>query len=243
MHLYSQGFKDEALVDFTIELNNPSTIAEQEKLAIWEQKIGLAEGFKQGRMVSQEWIYENIFKMTPDEWREQKDKVIDDVKRNFRFGQIEMEGNDVAVTKQSFGTPHDMMALQMQGMPGAPQPDPKHVEIDPSAQDGDDYTIGGRPNEFGHGEGSYGTDGHVRGRDPLGFGTLKKDFKNPDLSAGSLNPLKRSVRHEAVNKIIQNMPSKKEILSETYDNKVKEYNDKGGLLDEDNLLEEESSGK
>jgi hypothetical protein len=234
VHLYSQGFKDEALVDFTITLNNPSTIAEQEKLQIWEQKIGLSEGFKQSRMVSQEWIYEHIFKMSPDEWREEKDKVIEDIKRNFRYSQIEMEGNDPAVTNQSFGTMHDLTALQM-AAGGAPAGDPKFLDIDPSAQDGDDYTIagedqGGRPNEYGKGEGSYGTDDHPRGRDPLGFGTYKKDYKNPD----------RSIKE--VSKIIQNMPSKKQVIAETFDKKTKTHDDSGTLLDENNLLAEDSNG-
>jgi len=236
VHLYSQGFKDESLVDFTITLNNPSTIAEQEKLGIWEQKIGIAEGFKQSKMVSQEWIYENVFKMSPDEWREEKDKVIEDIKRNFRYSQIEMEGNDPAVTNQSFGTMHDLTALQM-AAGGAPSGDPKFLDIDPSAQDGDDFTIagdnddvGGRPSELGKGEGSYGTDDHVRGRDPLGFGTYKKDYKNPD----------RTIKE--VSRITKNMPSKKQIISETFDKKQKTYDDTGGLLDENNLLAEDSNG-
>ncbi len=247
VHLYSQGFKDEALVDFSIELNNPSTIAEQEKLAIWEQKAGLAEAFKGNRMLSQEWIYENIFKMTPDEYRIQKDKVIDDIKRNFRFSQIEMEGNDVAVTKQSFGTAHDMMSLQMASMPG-PKPDPKFIDMDDRASDGDDYTTagssdferkyglsgeGGRPSEPGKGEGSYKTDGHVRGRDPLGFDGAKRAVRYPGFGG------KRNIN---ASKIVQSIPGKKEILSETYDKKDKKYNDKGTLLDESNLLDEDSTG-
>ena len=38
------------------------------------------------------------------------------------------------------------------------------------------------------------------------------------------------------------MPSKKQVLSETYDKKDKKYNDKGSLLDESNLLDEDSIG-
>jgi hypothetical protein len=240
VHLYSQGFKDEALVDFSLELNMASTIAEQEKLAIWEQKIGLAEGFKANRMVSQEWIYENIFKMTPEEWREEKDKVIEDIKRNFRYSQIEMEGNDPAVTQQSFGTMHDLTALQM-AAGGAPAGDPKFLDIDPSATDGDDYTIagsdqGGRPSELGKGEGSYGTDDHVRGRDPLGFGTLKKDYKNPDRS------IRAGYKSNIANKIISEMSKKKQVINETFNTKEKIYDDTGGLLDENNLLSEDSNG-
>ncbi len=251
VHLYSQGYKDEALVDFSLELNMPSTIAEQEKLSIWEMKIGLAEGFKQNRMVSQEWIYENIFKMTPEEWRSEKDKVIEDIKRNFRYSQIEMEGNDPAVTNQSFGTMHDLTALQMAAS-GVEAGDPKFLDIDPSAMDGDDNTIagsnvdqGGRPNELGKGEGSYGTDEHPRGRDPLGFGTAKKDYQNPDRSikhVSSGRPLKAHYKSKIADKIINEMPTKRQVINETFTEKEKKYNDKGSLLDENNLLSEDSNG-
>ena len=40
-----------------------------------------------------------------------KKRVIDDIKQNFRKEQIETEGNDPAVTKESFGTPHDLESM------------------------------------------------------------------------------------------------------------------------------------
>ena len=39
VHLYSQGYKDEALVDFELELTNPSTIFEREKV----EKVNMAD--------------------------------------------------------------------------------------------------------------------------------------------------------------------------------------------------------
>ena len=38
VHLYAQGYRDESLVDFEIELTNPSTIFEKEKVEIWSDK-------------------------------------------------------------------------------------------------------------------------------------------------------------------------------------------------------------
>ena len=113
--------------------------------------------------------------------------------------------------------------------------------------EGDDYTIGGedqggRPDELGKGEGSYGTDGHPRGRDPLGFGTLKKDYQNPDRSIKPTYKGGSPLRSEEANKITQNMPGKKEIITETFDKTPKKYDDEGGLLDENNLLAEDSNG-
>ena len=159
-----------------------------------------------------------------------------------------MEGNDVAVTKQSFGTPHDMMALQMAQMPG-PKPDAKHVDQDPIASDGDDYTTagsseferkfgltgeGGSPSEPGKGEGSYGTDGHPRGRDVLGFAGAKRAVQHPDRKGLS--------RTEQIAKVTDSMPNKKDVLNETFNKNEKKYDDKGSLLDESNLIDEDSIG-
>ena len=42
VHLYSQGFDNADLIDFDLELQNPSMIHEQEKLELWSTKIDLA---------------------------------------------------------------------------------------------------------------------------------------------------------------------------------------------------------
>ena len=59
-------------------------------------------------MVSQEWVYENIFNMSEDEWKKEQFKVINNLKLGFRHEQIESEGNDPIKTGESFGTPHDL---------------------------------------------------------------------------------------------------------------------------------------
>jgi hypothetical protein len=42
VHLYSQGFTDEEIVDFSLKLTPPSTYYEREKLELWTQKATLA---------------------------------------------------------------------------------------------------------------------------------------------------------------------------------------------------------
>ena len=59
-------------------------------------------------MVSQEWVYKNIFNMSDDEWKLEQGKVIGDLKLGFRHEQIESEGNDPIKSGESFGTPHDL---------------------------------------------------------------------------------------------------------------------------------------
>ena len=63
VHLYTQGYSNEDLVDFSLHLTNPSSIAEQEKLDIWDKKVSLADSLKTNKMLSEDWIYDKISKI------------------------------------------------------------------------------------------------------------------------------------------------------------------------------------
>ena len=91
--MYSQGYENADLVNFELELTNPSIIYEQEKANLWSEKTRLASDLKDLKMVSQEWVYKNIFNMSDDEWKLEQGKVISDIKLGFRHEQIESEGN------------------------------------------------------------------------------------------------------------------------------------------------------
>ena len=69
----------------------------------------------QDSIMSTEWIYKNIFDLDPDDIKNVRQQIIDDQKRQFRYEQIKMEGNDPVKTEESFGTPHDLAVLQMKG--------------------------------------------------------------------------------------------------------------------------------
>ena len=88
IHLYSQGYENADLVNFELELTNPSIIYEQEKANLWSEKTRLASDLKDLKMVSQEWVYKNIFNMSDDEWKLEQGKVINDLKLGFRHEQI-----------------------------------------------------------------------------------------------------------------------------------------------------------
>jgi hypothetical protein len=47
-----------------------------------------------------------------------RDLVAEDMKRTFRFSQIENEGNDPAKSGKSYGTPHDLASLYGKGRAG-----------------------------------------------------------------------------------------------------------------------------
>jgi hypothetical protein len=157
VHLYTQGYTDESLTNFDLSLTTPSIIYDQERIALMTEKMTLAQSMLDSKLVPSDWIYENIFHFSQDEFDEYRDLVRQDTKRSFRLAQIEAEGNDPLETGKSYGTPHDLASLY--GM-GRTQSDPANVP------DGyDEKNPLGRPKEKltnrGKQENNFG-------KDPLG---------------------------------------------------------------------------
>ncbi len=95
-HLYAQGYTDAALVDFELELTNPSTIYEQERLELWDSKQRIAKDLQDSALVSKQWVYDNIFNFSNEEITKVADEIIEDKKQIFRMTSIENEGHDPA---------------------------------------------------------------------------------------------------------------------------------------------------
>ena len=96
VHLYAQGYRDESLVNFKLELTNPSTIFEKEKIEVWSNKTELAKNMMESKIFSKEWIYKNVFNLSTDDSSELLDQIVEDSKQGWRFKSIEEEGNDPA---------------------------------------------------------------------------------------------------------------------------------------------------
>jgi hypothetical protein len=103
IHLYTQGYKDEELVNFELSLTNPSTIFEQEKISIWSEKVNLAKDMMENKLFSKKWIYQNVFNLSGDDIESERDSIVDDLKQSYRAKQIEEEGNDPAVSSGDTG--------------------------------------------------------------------------------------------------------------------------------------------
>jgi hypothetical protein len=142
VHLYAQGITDSEMTNFELSLVNPSTIYEQEKVNLWSEKIRLAQDIQGLNMLSKDWVYENIFKLSGGEQDEQRVAMLDDLKDRFRFRSIEDEGNDPAQEDE--------------------EPDDIEEQIENIKQEIKDK--GGRPREGN----TYKKDKHPLGRDPLG---------------------------------------------------------------------------
>ena len=177
VHLYSQGFTGESLTNFELNLTTPSIIFEQEKVALLKEKVDLANQMKDSKLFSSDYIYENIFNLSEDQYNEMRELVREDGKRLFRIAQIEGEGNDPASSGRSYGTPHDLASMygrratSTEKGGGIGQVPPGYEEL---PQHGEPGPEGGRPREK---MSVYGTnDDPVGGRDRLGQGGMKGGF-------------------------------------------------------------------
>jgi len=118
VHLYVQGYDGEALANFELDLTTPSVVYEQEKVALWKEKVDLAKSIQDTNLMPSDWIYHNVFQFSEDQYDEMRDLVLEDKKRVFRLAQVENEGNDPAKTGRSFGTPHDLASMYGKGRSG-----------------------------------------------------------------------------------------------------------------------------
>lgn len=166
VHLFSQGYKNEDLVNFSLSLSNPSTIYEQERIALWQEKVRLAQELQQTKLISSDWIYKQIFGLSGDEVEELRNGVVKDQKRLFRYNSIE-QGQDPANPQGTQGMPGEAMppGEGSEGQEGGANLEGLPVAEEGKEPDLDEWGRGaGRPRE-GH---KYSTDRHPLGRDPLG---------------------------------------------------------------------------
>ena len=96
VHLYSQGYTDSKLVDFSLQLTNPSTIFEEERIRILGEKLNTARDMVDAKFFSKEWIYENIFSLSEEEQQKIRNTFVEDAKEFYRLEAIQNEGTDPA---------------------------------------------------------------------------------------------------------------------------------------------------
>jgi len=168
-HLAAQGIEGPEMVDFELDLVNPSTIYEQEKVNLWSEKVRLVSDIQQLNMVSKDWAYKNIFNFSEDEVDFQKEQLINDLKDRFRYRSIEDEGNDPAMEQ-----------------------DPTDVEDELEELKTELKNKGGRPREGN----TYGKDKHPYGRDPLG---KKENQKALSKTESKISKRTQKVAREYVN--------------------------------------------
>jgi hypothetical protein len=222
VHLYIQGYRDEALTNFELSLTTPSIIYDQERVALLKEKMDLAAQMMDSQLISSDWIYDNIFHLSQDEYEEMRDLVREDAKRKFRLSQIENEGNDPLESGETYGTPHDIATAYGKGRVYTR---PGNV---PDGYNEDEPEIG-RPQE----KASFinGTDDPL-GQDRLGRKANKVDdqegYGRDKTSPSAMETTKRQL--SKYTRVLQEIPSRKKMIFEA-DKKA------GGLLDESQIRE------
>jgi hypothetical protein len=115
VHLYTQGYDGDDLVNFELNLTTPSIIYDQERVALMKEKVDLAAQMQETKLFPSDFIYDHLFHFSEDEYSEFRDLVREDSKRKFRNAQLEAEGNDPVESGESYGTPHDLASLYGKG--------------------------------------------------------------------------------------------------------------------------------
>ena len=220
VHLYTQGYDGEQLTNFELKLTTPSIIAEQEKVALLKEKVELAQSMIETKIIPTDWIYDNVFQFSQDQYDEYRDLIIQDQKRAFRNTQIAEEGNDPVETGRSYGTPHDLASLYG-----------RERYQDNSLPDGyDEKAELGRPKEKAS---NINTQDNAFGRDRLGRKDMKVDDTEVSIKTnfkgGSPLALEGTKIELAKNKVLLENLQKKLVFES---DKAKE-----SLLDESNLTD------
>ena len=203
IHLYAQGYRDENLTNFELSLTTPSIIYDQERIALMTEKMALAQTMIDSKIIPTDWIYENIFHFSSDEYDEYRELVQQDAKRNFRVTQIENEGNDPIESGMSYGTPHDLASLYGKG----------RMESDASnVPDGyNEKKPLGRPKERAS---NIGKQDNAFGKDRIGRVGMRKDNDSsdsikPKYKGGSPLALETKNLSKSQEEMLNKIPKKK----------------------------------
>ncbi|MCP4252975.1 MAG: hypothetical protein GY936_17735 [Ignavibacteriae bacterium] len=221
VHLYTQGYKDEQLSNFTLDLTTPSIIYDQERVALMKEKMDLAQQMTETNLFPSDYIYDHLFHLSEDQYDDYRDLIREDAKRKFRIDQIEAEGNDPVETGQSYGTPHDLASLYGKGRMysdpgGVPKPD-EYAK--------DEKTVLGRPKEKAS---KRNTQDDNFGKDRLGRDGMKNDYNNPSKSGLALENNIHISKHQSM---LKSIPTGKRLVFE-------QDSEESSLLDESNIKEQ-----
>ena len=221
IHLYSQGYENAELLDFELSMTSPSTIYEQEKLTLYTSKVDLAKSMLEGKIISRDWIFKNIFNFNDDEIDGLEKQIIKDQKDTFRLTKISEEGEDPADPKnqkkkeeeggdeEGGGNPFESVDMDLQKEYDKRSKNRNTPEVPEGGWPG-----AGRPKE----PIKYNSHDHPRGYDPIG----RVAWKNS-----------RTTSNESVDLV------KKYGLSKLVVDKQSLLSESSSLMDEENILPEE----
>ena len=133
IHLYCNGFTDEDLVDFTLKLSNPSTIAQQQKLELFKGRFDAAQSaLGTPGLVDRSWVQKNILRLSNEEIKFVKKGLLND-----KIQDLEIESTQLIAPDgpASGAPPIDLnvptpMGAGIETMPTPDRPEPPMAGID-----------------------------------------------------------------------------------------------------------------
>ena len=221
VHLYTQGYDGDDLVNFEINLTTPSIIYDQERVALLKEKMDLATQMVDSKLFPSDFVYDHLFHFSEDEYSEFRDLVREDSKRKFRNAQLEAEGNDPVESGESYGTPHDLASLYGKG---------RYYDEPDNVPAGYNEKEMGRPEEK---VSNINTQDGNFGKDRLGVKTMKgveneSDSIKPTYKGGSPLALEAKTAYLQNKDMLKKIPiNRKQLVFEQDES----------LLDENNLKE------
>jgi hypothetical protein len=203
------------MLGLLVQLTTPSVIYEQEKVELFTAKTTVAGDMLDKKLFSKDWVYENVFGLSPDQYEGEKEQQMIEAMDAFRVSQIENEGNDPTESGMSYGTPHDLASLYGNKRDKAVGP----AQI----PTGYDEKEPGRPVEKPK---NYGSDKSNLSRDPLGKKGLSASNPEKPTNTNKVSTFEA----QNLKKSLQKIKNKKQVLKE---------GDENGLLSEKNIKPQE----
>ena len=143
IHLYSNGFDGDDLLDFTLQLPNPSTIAQQQKLDLYGTRFDIVSKAPEGYF-DKRWLRKNLLGLTDEEIEEIEEGRVSDKLRELELEKVQAESEGGGMTQE----PTDPTGGEIGSMP-PPPPQPGGPP-----EGGGDIPMGGSPPEAPVGAGA-----------------------------------------------------------------------------------------
>jgi hypothetical protein len=227
VHLYSQGYRDAELVDFSLELTNPSTIFEKEKVSVWQEKTNLAKDMIDAKIYSRKWIHTTVFNTSDDDIDVINNDIIEDAKSAFRLKKIEEEGIDPA-------KPYNKINAGEEGAGATPEPgaEPEAAPTETPAETPAAGAAEAPPLKERDQTGRKKASNYPFGEDPLGSGENKRRSNKTTTKYPISHAYKNNspLSFEGLDLHLR-ADSKKSILIENLESNKKSF------LDESNIIE------
>jgi hypothetical protein len=90
IHLYSNGYDGDDLLDFTLQLPNPSTIAQQQKLDLYGTRFDIVSKAPEGYF-DKRWLRKNLLGLTDEEIEEIEEGRIKDKIRELELEKVQAQ--------------------------------------------------------------------------------------------------------------------------------------------------------